>query len=49
MMDASKLNEQIVTCIAIKEAPILEIARDLVTSSPKIFMSRLDMYMHRIC
>ena len=42
MVDASKLNEQIVTCIAIKEAPILEIIRGLVTSPLKIlFLARL--------
>ena len=35
VVDASKLNEQIVTCIAIKEAPILEIAYGLVTSPQK--------------
>ena len=50
-MDASKLNKQIVTCIAIKEALILEIARGLVTSTLKIlFLARLihawDLLVH---
>ena len=37
--DASKLNKSIVTCIAIKKAPILEIARSLITSPLKYFLS----------
>ena len=39
VVDASKLNESIITCIAIKEAPILEIARALVTSPLEYFLS----------